>query len=270
MPFPFSLWFDIGAFILGSIFGSFANVCIFRIPLEQSIAFPPSHCPSCGTSIAWYDNIPVFSYLILLRGKCRHCKTHISFQYPLIELACGILSLLCFRIYGPTPAFLIYTVLLLAMVIISLIDLRHYIIPNVIVIPGALIGFGLSFYLSRAIPGATTPLESAIGAIAGAGFLWGFALLYKALTGREGMGFGDVKLMLMIGAFTGPIGVVETIMLGSIVGTVIGSLFLLLTKKERHFQIPFGPFLGLGLFHYVFFGHGLARLYLNYAHLLIF
>lgn len=269
MPYPYSLVFDIGAFILGTIFGSFANVCIFRMPLEQSIAFPPSHCPVCGTSISWYDNIPVLSYLIL-RGKCRHCQTHISFQYPLIEIACGVLSLLVYRVHGPTPAFFIFTMVAISMVVISIIDLRHYIIPNVIVLPGALIGFGLSFYLSRAIPGATTPLESAIGALAGAGFLWGFALLYKALTGREGLGFGDVKLMLMIGAFAGPIGVVETIMLGSVVGTVVGSLFIVATKRGRYFRIPFGPFLALGMFHYILFGHALTRLYLQFSHKLLF
>src|SRR5512139_3225724 len=157
--------FDIFAFILGAVVGSFLNVCIYRLPKDESIVFPPSRCPGCGKNIRWFDNIPILSYLIL-RGRCRSCSASISLQYPLVELTNGLLSLALFMRFGPTLAYIVLFIFCSAMVVITFIDLEHQIIPDVISLPGIVLGFVFSFFIPQ-----LGWLNSLLGILAGGGSL---------------------------------------------------------------------------------------------------
>ncbi len=169
-------------FVFGAVVGSFLNVCIYRLPNRQSVVFPPSHCPKCDYKIRFYDNIPIISYL-LLGGKCRSCKTPISLQYPIVELINGLLTLFLFIKLGPTSTFLFLFIFSSALVTITFIDLEHQIIPDVISIPGIVIGFAASFFL----PGLRWQ-DSLIGILLGGGLLLSIAYGYQFLTKKEGMG----------------------------------------------------------------------------------
>ncbi|MDH3975328.1 MAG: prepilin peptidase [Deltaproteobacteria bacterium] len=255
---PFILLFLAFAFVLGAVTGSFLNVCIFRIPEKQSIVSPPSHCPSCGAGIKFYDNVPLLSYLIL-QGKCRHCKMSISFRYPLIELLTALASVMLMIHFGPTLSYLIYLVLVSLLIVITFIDLDHRIIPDVISLPAIPLGFAASFLLPY-----LTWLDSLIGIVAGGGLLLLVAVVYEALTGQEGMGGGDIKLLAMVGAFLGWKGVLFTLMASSFLGTVIGGGLMALSGKGRKFALPFGPFLSLGAIIYLFWGELLIDWYLTF------
>src|ERR1035437_2178132 len=185
------------AFFFGMIVGSFLNVCICRMPKDESIVSPPSHCPHCSYQIRWYDNIPLLSYL-LLRGKCRGCGSHISLEYPLVELLNGILTLILFLRFGLTLDFAALFLLCSALVVITFIDIEHQIIPDEISLPGIVIGFVLSFFLK-----GHGWLDSLLGILLGGGILYLVAFGYHRLTGKEGMGGGDIKLLAMMGAFLG-------------------------------------------------------------------
>jgi leader peptidase (prepilin peptidase)/N-methyltransferase len=191
------LIFPLFALVTGMVVGSFLNVCICRLPRDESVVFPPSHCPQCDYLIRWYDNIPLLSYL-LLRGRCRGCGTRISIQYPLVELLNGLLTLALFLRFGPTLAFLVLFLFCSALVVITFIDLEHQIIPDEISLPGIVIGFICSFFL----PGHSW-LNSLLGILLGGGSLLLVAYAYQWLTGKEGMGGGDIKLLAMMGAFLG-------------------------------------------------------------------
>ncbi|WP_456369650.1 prepilin peptidase [Thermodesulfatator atlanticus] len=243
-----SLWQPIAAFIFGSLIGSFLNVCAWRLPREESIIRPGSHCPKCGTPIKWYDNIPIVSYLFL-RGKCRYCKEPISLRYPIVELFTGLLSLAVFLRFGLAPAYLGFFVFCAALLLVSLIDLDHQIIPDEISLPGILVGLAFSLYNPL-----TTPLDALLGALCGAGGLYLLAEFYYFLTKREGLGGGDLKLLAMIGAFLGVKSLIPVVFIASLVGAVIGislSIFYRI-KEKRTFAIPFGPFLSLGAVIYLF------------------
>ena len=251
-------WFFIGfSFLIGASIGSFLNVCIARIPEKKSIVSPPSSCPKCGQGIKFYDNIPLLSYLIL-RGRCRQCKTFISPRYPLVELLTAILSVLLMMRFGPSISYLIYFCLVAALVTITFIDLDHRIIPDIISLPAIPIGFLASFVLIQ-----LAWLDSLIGILAGGGSLLLIAIIYEKLTGDEGMGMGDVKLLAMIGSFLGWEGVLFTIMASSLLGTVIGGGAMLISGKGRKFAIPFGPFLSLGAVLYILWGTQLIKWYLE-------
>lgn len=181
------LYLSIVTFIFGSVVGSFLNVCICRMPKDESVVSPPSHCPNCNYCIRWYDNIPLFSYL-LLRGKCRGCGTHISLQYPLVELINGLMTLVLFLKFGPTFSFLALFLFCSALVVITFIDLEYQIIPDEISLSGIVIGFVFSFFLPW-----LTWLNSLLGILLGGGSLLLVAYLYQWLTGKEGMGGGDIK-----------------------------------------------------------------------------
>lgn len=236
--------------VLGLITGSFLNVCIFRIPAGRSIATPGSSCPSCGRMIAWYDNIPILSYFIL-RGRCRYCGATISLQYPIVEGLTALLAFLLARLHPPlfTAPFWIFFAFVCSLLVITFIDLKHFIIPDVITYPGIPVGIIASWFLTD-----VGIRDSIIGAIGGFLFLLFVAEFYRLLTGREGMGGGDIKLAGMIGAFTGWQGILFTVFAGALVGSIIGSLYLLLKKKESSTPIPFGPFLSLGAIVYLFIG----------------
>jgi leader peptidase (prepilin peptidase)/N-methyltransferase len=242
--------------IFGAMVGSFLNVCICRLPKEESIVWPGSHCPDCKKQIKFYDNIPLISY-ILLKGKCRHCKKTISFQYPLIEGMTALSSLFLIIKFGPSLSYFVYFAFVSALIVITVIDLYHQIIPDVISLPG--IGVGL--LVSLIIPQITFS-NSLIGILLGGGSLFLVATLYQWLFKREGMGGGDVKLLAMIGAFLGWKAVILTILLSSLIGSVTGIMIMVLKGKNFKYAIPFGPFLSLGAVIALFYGESLLRWYL--------
>ncbi len=251
------LIYSLFAFLFGSVVGSFLNVCICRMPKDESVVSPPSHCPYCPYQIRWYDNIPLVSYL-LLRGKCRGCGAHISLQYPLVELLNGVLTLLLFLRFGPTPVFGVLFLFCSALVVITFIDIEHQIIPDEISLSGIVVGFILSFFLK-----GHTWLNSLMGILLGGGTLLLVAYAYQRFTGKDGMGGGDIKLLAMMGAFLGWKAVPFIIFAGSLVGSVVGISIMVLQKKDSKLAIPFGPYLAFGAVLYIFYGKTLIRWYLG-------
>jgi len=243
--------------IFGAIVGSFLNVCIVRMPKEESIVTPGSHCPRCNHPILFYDNIPFISYLAL-RGKCRYCKSSISAQYPLVEGITAISSLLLFLKFGPSLNYFFYFSFVAALIVVTVIDLYHQIIPDVISIPG--IGVGL---LGALIVPSITFFNSLLGILLGGGSLFVVATLYQWLFKREGMGGGDVKLLAMIGAFLGWKSVILTILLSSLIGSITGMIIMVIKGKDFKYAIPFGPFLSLGAVLSLFYGQDLIKWYLG-------
>jgi len=243
--------------ILGALIGSFLNVCILRVPKGESIVIPGSHCPHCNKPIKFYDNIPLVSYF-LLRGKCRHCSEPISLQYPLVEGITAVLSLLLIRKYGPSLSYLFYFLFVDGLIVITVIDLYHQIIPDVVSIPG--IGIGL--LCSLIIPHLAS-LDSLAGILLGGGSLFLVATVYQWLFKREGMGGGDVKLLAMIGAFLGWKAVILTILLSSLVGSMVGIVVILLKGKDFKYAIPFGPFLSFGAVIALFYQNEIISWYLQ-------
>lgn len=244
-------------FLFGAVVGSFLNVCIWRLPRKESIVFPPSHCPGCGYRIPFYDNIPIVSYL-LLRGKCRSCRAHISLQYPLVELLNGLLTLLLFLRFGFSLAFGVLFLFCAALLVITFVDLEHQIIPDVISIPGIAVGFLCSFFIPQ-----LGWLNSLLGILAGGGSLFIVAWGYHFFTGKEGMGGGDIKLLAMMGAFFGWKAVPFIIFASSLTGSIIGVTIMLAQRKDRKLAIPFGPFLAFGAILYIFYGPQLIYWYLR-------
>lgn len=245
----------LAAFIFGSIVGSFLNVCIIRLPQSKSVISPPSHCPQCQSPIRFYDNIPILSYLIL-RGKCRNCRATISAQYPLIELIGGTFSLAFILRYGVSLQYFIYFAFFSALVVITFIDLRHQIIPDIISLSGIPAGF-----LSSLILPQISILDSALGIVTGGGSLLLVSVFYQLITRREGMGGGDIKLLAMVGAFLGWQGAIFSLIAGSLFGSLTGIILMIAEKKDRKYAIPFGPFLSLGAMIYLFWGEGIIRGY---------
>jgi leader peptidase (prepilin peptidase)/N-methyltransferase len=226
----------IGAAGFGLAFGSFLNVCIIRLPHERSLLRPPSSCPSCGHVIGWRDNVPVFSWL-LLRGRCRWCKAAISPQYPLIEALVAVLWVIAVLYYGPTLEALSAALFGTILLGIAITDARHYIIPDEFTFGGLAIGLLLSLR-----GGSTGFLNALLGAAVGFGLLYGVAVVGKWMFKEDAMGGGDIKMMAMVGAFVGWKGVLLTIFLGALLGTVI---FVPLTLKKKRL-VPFGVFLAVG------------------------
>jgi len=245
------------AFVFGAATGSFLNVCIWRLPLGKSIAYPPSHCPACGAPIRIRDNIPLLSYL-LLRGRCHACDAHISLRYPLVEVIAGLAATVLLGHFGPSPALAVYGLFVAALIVITFIDLDHQIIPDVISLPGVAIGIIFSA-LGYGVP----VVDSIIGAVVGGGLLYLVAVGYHAWTGREGMGGGDIKLLAMIGAFLGWRGVLVTLLLGSFTGALIGIALIVGRGADARLAIPFGPFLALGAACSLLFGDALIHWYLQ-------
>lgn len=244
-------------FLFGAAIGSFLNVCIYRIPIHESIVFPASHCRVCSTPLAWYENLPLLSYL-LQRGRCRSCGAQFSSRYFLVELFTALLAVaLVFR-FGLTVTTLGYFVFSAALIVITFIDLDLQLIPDVISLPGVVVGVLFSL-----VSPALTLWSSLIGVAAGAGVLLAVALGYRALTGREGMGGGDVKLLAMIGAFLGWRAVPFTLFAASCVGSVVGVLAMVRRNADSKLALPFGPFLSLGALCYLFFGEQLIAWYLG-------
>ncbi|MDY6972464.1 MAG: prepilin peptidase [Thermodesulfobacteriota bacterium] len=243
--------------LFGLALGSFMNVCIHRIPLRKSIISPPSSCPYCGERIRFYDNIPLISYVLLL-GKCRHCRHFLAWHYPVVEALTGLLSLVLFIRFGLSYQYFLFLLFSTTLLVISFIDIHHKIIPDALSLPGIAAGWTTSVFL-----GNINWLDSLIGTIAGGGSLFLVGFVYEHLTGREGMGGGDVKLLAMIGAWMGWRPLPLIVLISSLTGAIIGSAFLLMAGKGFRFRIPFGPFLSLGALLYFFFGPELTSLYLR-------
>lgn len=223
--------------LFGAVIGSFLNVCIVRLPAEQSVVSPPSRCPQCGKPVEWRDNIPMFSWL-LLGGKCRGCGKPISILYPLVELATALLWAGMAWYYGLSLEALSGALFGTLLIGIALTDARQYIIPNEFTYGGLAIGLVLS-----AAGGLDSVLSALIGAVVGFGILWVVGIAGRWAFKEEAMGGGDIKMMAMVGAFVGWQGVLLTIFLGALAGTAI---FLPLTLLGRKKLVPFGVFLAIG------------------------
>jgi leader peptidase (prepilin peptidase) / N-methyltransferase len=222
--------------VLGAAIGSFLNVCVFRWPRGESVVTPRSHCPACDAAIAWYDNIPILSYL-LLRGRCRHCGARISPQYVIVEAATALVWAASAASLGLSFEALRGAVFLTLLLGISLADARHYIIPDQFSLGGLALGLLMAW-----APGGISALPSAEGAVLGFAVLWLVGRFGEWLFRKPAMGAGDIKMLGMVGAFVGPIGVVLTLFLGALSGTVIFGPISWKTRK----LVPFGIFLALG------------------------
>jgi leader peptidase (prepilin peptidase) / N-methyltransferase len=266
------------AALFGLIIGSFLNVCIVRIPGRNSIVLPASACPKCGAAIRPWDNIPVVSWLVL-GGKCRACKAKISAMYPAVELLTAVLFWACYHAFGLTTEALKWAIFSALMIVLVFTDMRERILPDVVNYSGFVAGLllslvtkpsdGTALWLANRMfdfppPAPVLSLADALlGAAFGSGLLWLVAEAYFRLRGREGMGFGDVKMMLMAGAFLGLKRTLLTILVGSVLGSVLGLAFMLARRKESDYELPFGSFLGMAAVLVIFFGTPVVNWYLS-------
>lgn len=247
------------AFVFGLLLGSFANVCIWRIPREISIIRPGSFCTSCMKPVAFYHNIPVLSWIIL-KGKCVHCSESFSVRYPVIEFLAGSVTALWFYSFGLSPTAFIFTLFGLALIVISMIDIDYRIIAPQISYPLMLSGLLLAPYNELiSSPGFGGVLESGTGLLIGGGIIWLVRFLGSKAFGKEAMGLGDVKLMMGIGAFTGAGGIFWTIFAASLLGSIAGIILKIFGNIEKYSYIPFGPFLAAGAVIYIHLGEYLDR-----------
>jgi leader peptidase (prepilin peptidase)/N-methyltransferase len=271
-----AVYIGIFVFLFGLIIGSFLNVCILRIPGGKSIVMPASACPKCAAPIRPYDNIPVVSYL-MLGGKCRVCKTPISPVYPLVELLTGFLFLACYIAFGLTMDALKWAVFSAIMIVLVFTDFRERLLPDVVNYTGLALGLALSFFsqptdgtalwISNHIFEFPPPApvlsfaDAVLGAALGSSLLWLVSEAYFRLRGREGMGLGDVKMMLMAGAFLGIKRTLLTILAGSLLGSILGVAVILARRKDADYELPFGTFLGMAALLVVFFGTPVVNWY---------
>ena len=239
-------------FVLGSIWGSFANVCIHRIPINESIAIKRSYCPKCNEKINWFNNIPLISFLIL-GGKCKNCKSYIDKKYFVVELVSVVSFVFIYHLFGLTITSLLLAVLSIFFIIIFFIDLKHYIIPNSLTFPLMVIGFFKSFYPNLNTNLFPNYLNSLIGGILGYLIIWLIILFYKKIRNKEGMGLGDAKLLSAIGFWFGWVGIPFIIFLSSVMALLVVAPSLINKSKEMSSQIPFGPYLVMGCVLYLFF-----------------
>ena len=273
-----NLWLLIWVFLLGLCLGSFLNVCIHRLPQRESVVHPRSRCPACKKPIAAYDNIPLVSYL-LLRGRCRHCGRHISLLYPAVELLTGLTLVLVYFRFGLSPAALKATLLAGALIVLIFTDLRDRLLPDAITFPGIAAGFVFALWLpledgTTALilrlagagtlpPRALSLSDAVLGALLGAGLLFVLGEVWYRVRHVEAMGLGDVKMMAMVGLFLGVKLTVFTLLLGSLVGSLVGGGFMLLTRKDSNYELPLGTFLGLAALVALFWGPALVTAYMS-------
>jgi len=244
-------------FVVGCCLGSFFNVVIHRLPAGESLVHPGSRCPGCRREIAFYDNIPLLSY-VLLRGKCRHCGKPIGLRYPFVEALTGLFAVLLFRRYGWHAQFGIEFFFISLLIVITYIDLDTFKIFDLFSLGGLVAGFGFSFISIQ-----VTWEESLVGIILGGGLFFLIEKGYQWIRHDEGLGRGDVYLLAMIGAYVGWAGVVFTILVASVIGAAVGMIAMRRANEGLKTAIPFGPFLSLGAIGYIFFGHSFYAWYLG-------
>lgn len=280
MDFPWYAFLTILALAWGACIGSFLNVCIYRIPLEQSVVTPGSHCPACKQPIRWYQNVPVFAYLFL-RARCARCGVRISPRYILVEMLTALLFLLAWLkfdlVAGPRPLGLVpvtdlllvpvFWLVIMGFVLGTFVDLDHMILPDRVTLGGIACGLVLSA-LVPSLHSQPTMLASlargAIGAAFGFGLLWGVAMLGEFIFKKEAMGFGDVKLMGAIGAFFGWQGVCFTVLFSSLAGTLVGLTLIFTGKKEMQSRIPYGPYLAFAALLWMLWGSTWWDVYIRF------
>lgn len=243
--------------LLGLAVGSFLNVCIHRLPRDQSLNSPPSRCPACEYRLRWFDNVPVLSY-VLLGGRCRKCRTWISIRYPIVELITMALFLVHGAVFGWSALLVPRLAFACAMVVLFAIDLEHQLLPNVITLPGIVVGLIASAVLPPGI------VDALIGVLIGGGVLWLIGEAYFRYSGHEGMGGGDVKMLAMIGAFVGWKLTLMTLMMASLAGSVVGVLFIVSQRGGLKYALPFGTFLALGAALAATVGPGVLDWYLRF------
>lgn len=249
--------FPVVALFLGLVTGSFANVCIHRLPFGRSVVRPASACPACGRVIAWYDNIPVLSYLFLL-GRCRGCRVRISPRYPAIEAANGGLYLTLALLEGPTPRAVLLMAFVTALLVLTFIDLDHQLLPDVITLPGTLVGIAASLL----VPGwPVSPLQAVLSAAFGYLSLFAVAAAYKRTRGVEGLGQGDWKMVAMLGAFLGWEKMLLAVFLATLAGTAVGLGLMVLRGRSSRHALPLGSFLGGAALVVLFAGDPLIAWY---------
>jgi leader peptidase (prepilin peptidase)/N-methyltransferase len=251
---PGALW-PLAALAFGLVVGSFANVCVHRLPLGESVATPRSRCPACRTPIAAVDNVPVISYLVL-RGRCRQCRAPISWRYPAVEAANGLLYLGLALRDGPSPRAVVAMALATTLLVLSLIDLDHHLLPDVITRPGIAIGLAASL-----LPGPPSPLAAALGAAGGYAAFWAVAAAYRRTRGIEGLGQGDWKMTAMIGAFLGWDQMLLAVFIASVAGTLVGLGLIALRRANGKYALPLGTFLGLAGIVVAFVGEPVTAWY---------
>jgi leader peptidase (prepilin peptidase)/N-methyltransferase len=254
LPYPF---FEVLFFVFGALLGSFGNVVIYRLPEGKSVVIPRSHCQACGKTVPWYHNIPILSWLIL-RGRCFSCKAPFSIRYPLVELIMGILFLLLYLVNGLQWTTLEYAIFIFGLVVVSFIDIDHFILPDIFTLGGTVLGL-----LGAVLNPDRNFLDSFLGVLMGGGFLWLIAYGYWVLRKEEGMGGGDIKLLAWIGAVLGWKAIPLVILISSVSGSIIGILLMLKNKGNLKTVIPFGPYLVLGALVYLFADQDLSRWYFS-------
>lgn len=263
----FMAWYGtIVSLVFGLCIGSFLNVCIYRIPRGLSIVAPRSFCPGCGKPIAWYDNLPVLSFLFL-RGRCRHCGMRISARYPLIEMLTGALFVMVWNRFGATALTPIFCVMVSGLVVATFVDFDFMIIPDRTSLGGIAAGLVLSALVPtlHGVPDlAPALLRSVVGAASGGGILWLVAVVGKWAFKKDAMGLGDVKLLAAIGAFLGVPGVIYTILASSIAGTVIGLTLIGLGGHQWRSRLPYGPYLAAGAVSWILGGDQLWNWYVQF------
>lgn len=247
--------FPLIALILGLMLGSFYNVCIHRYLTGQSVVLPASHCPQCGNTLSWWENIPLLSF-ILLRGRCRACGKPISWRYPIVEAVSGVWSLLLALQFGPSGAWVAYMATGGLLIIMSFIDFQEFILPDVFTLPGAVLAFAGTTLL------VGMPWQDALlGGVIGAGAFWVLQKGYYLLRGVEGLGTGDIKLMLMLGILVGWQGLPMMIFLAALTALAASLGYMAKTAHQgMRTRIPFGPFLSLGAMLQILYGPVLGRL----------
>lgn len=242
-----AVYFTLLAFAFGACIGSFLNVCIYRIPRDESVVRPRSHCPACGHLIAWYDNLPLVSYF-LLRARCRNCGGAIARRYVVVELLTAALFLAVWNAYGWDGRTLVYMLFIGGLILGTFVDLDYMIIPDRVSVGGMAAGLACSA-LVPALHGrdaaAASVLASLVGLAAGAGSLWLVGWIGRLVLKKDAMGLGDVKLLGAIGAFLGWPGVVFTVLVSSLLGSVAGVSMIALRHREWQSRIPYGPYLAL-------------------------
>jgi len=252
---------------VGLILGSFLNVCIHRLPLGESVVSPGSRCPKCGSAVRAWQNVPVLSW-ILLRARCATCRAPISWRYPAVEALTGLTLLALWRGFGPSWAFAIAATFSLMLIVLFFTDYDHQLLPDLVTLPGFAVGLAAAWYNPfLGDPGWPRIVAALTGAALGSGILWSIGALYSRLRGVEAMGFGDVKMMAFVGAFTGPAGVAVTLFAGSVAGAATGLALIPLKGKNLQNALPFGCFLAPAALVALLWGRTAVAAYLGLVHL---